>query len=207
MSFILCASKLWSEPLTIFKDSNTRLLWRATDHFWVYAATLATLFLSVLVFLFFWVKVHSKCHPLAFHKLENDVITCMERLDAKVLETHVLNLPSQQGAYTVDNLACNMEIACVLLQNQPDRSDLPINYGSHRLKDAEGAHNSAMSNGVVWYRHCCFSDPYWGAISLPSCLITTPSCAFSSWQTQVVSWHVGIYDSLSLKAILFTALV
>lgn len=66
--------------------------------------------------------------PQTFDKLSNDEITALERLKIKLANPVVLELSLWQGDYTVDTDACDKQIGCDLLQEQPGGTDRPIRY-------------------------------------------------------------------------------
>lgn len=63
-----------------------------------------------------------------FDRLSDEKVSSFETLEAEFEESPVLALPRYQGIYTVEKDACDRQIECVQLQNQPDGTDRPSRY-------------------------------------------------------------------------------
>lgn len=73
-------------------------------------------------------KQVQKGQPLTFDGFPGEEIIASETLKAGLIEYSVPELPHLQGDYTVDSVACDKQISCILLQRRPDGTDRPIEY-------------------------------------------------------------------------------
>lgn len=61
----------------------------------------------------------------------------MNSLESELLPPHVLTLPISTGHMTLDEDACDVQIECVLFNQQPESTKKPIGYWSRFLTDAK----------------------------------------------------------------------
>lgn len=76
----------------------------------------------------------------------------MHMLQDKVMSPSVLALPYGGGQFTLDTDACNVQIGCVLLQDQPDQTKRPVDYWSRSLTSAKRAYDTTHKEclAIVW---------------------------------------------------------
>lgn len=93
-----------------------------------------------------------KDEPTKFDSLTTEETEAFETLKSKLVEPPVLALPRGKGRYTVDTDACNEQVGCVLLQEQPDGVKRPIGYWPRTLTTAERAYGTTHREclAVIW---------------------------------------------------------
>lgn len=64
----------------------------------------------------------------SFETLTEEEQSTMKELQERLITTPVLDLPRTNGNYAVDTEACDRQIGCVLLQEQPDGTTKPVAY-------------------------------------------------------------------------------
>lgn len=68
----------------------------------------------------------------------------MTALHEKLISTPVLALPYTGGHNTLDTDACNVQVGCVQLQEQPDSTKILAAYWSPSLAKVERAYNTTQ---------------------------------------------------------------
>lgn len=71
-----------------------------------------------------------KDQPATFGSLNEEELNSMNSLKNALISPPVLALPNNSGHLTLDTDACNVQVGCVLLQQQPDDTTKPIGYWS-----------------------------------------------------------------------------
>ena len=93
-----------------------------------------------------------KGEPTVFGPLNEEEMGALEELKKRLIEPPILTLPRRDGRYTVDTDACDKQVGCVLLQEQPEVPARPIGYWSRSLNQAERAYDTTHREclAVVW---------------------------------------------------------
>jgi len=75
-----------------------------------------------------------------------------EELRMLLINTPILALPRSDAAYVVETDASNLEVGCVLTQEQPDKTFKPIGYWSRPIKGGERNYTTTKKEclAVVW---------------------------------------------------------
>ena len=87
-------------------------------------------------------------------ELNEEETKAFETLKEKLFNPPILTLPRIGRRYTIDTDACNVQIGCVLLQDQEDEKPTrkPIGYWSRTLFQAEQGYHTTEREclAVVW---------------------------------------------------------
>lgn len=151
MLFAPTASKYQNKHLTPYADSNSRLQWWKSDHFW-----------TVQRIPPLCDELCSHCSAVEQEPTERSITNhwqtglrwspCFGDAQSEIKSAFVLPLPCLQGACTVDTDARDEQRGCVLLQKQPYGTDKSIDYLSPSLNDAKCKYESTRRDGlaIVW---------------------------------------------------------
>jgi len=97
-------------------------------------------------------KLTTKNLPHVLPPLDAAKLAAFAYLKERLTSTPILALSRREGLFILDTVACAVQVGCALLQQQPDRSILPVGYCSRDLIPAE-QNNSATDReclAVVW---------------------------------------------------------
>ena len=83
-----------------------------------------------------------KGQPTKFEELSDEEEKAFKSLKSKLVNPPILALPRSEGKFTLDTDACDTQVGCVLLQDQPDGHARPIGYWSRKLTKAEQAYTT-----------------------------------------------------------------
>jgi len=105
-------------------------------------------------------KLISKKLPHVFPPLDAAQLAAFEYLMERLTLTPILALPRLEGLLILDTDACVVQVGCTLLQQQPDKSILPVGYYSRGLIPAEQNYSTTDREclAVVWA--CFLLRPY-----------------------------------------------
>ena len=97
-------------------------------------------------------KKLEKGQPAKFDELNAEETKAFEDLKGLLIAPPVLALPKAEGKYTVDTDACDLQVGCVLLQEQEDGTNRPVGYWSRTLTKPEKAYTVTEREclAVVW---------------------------------------------------------
>jgi len=82
-------------------------------------------------------KLTSTKLPHVLPPLDAAQLAAFEYLKERLTSTPILALPRREGLFILDTDACAVQVGCTLLQQQPDKSILPVGYYSRGLIPAE----------------------------------------------------------------------
>jgi len=82
-------------------------------------------------------KLTSTKLPHVLPLLDAAQLAAFEYLKERLTSTPILALPRREGLFILDTDACAVQVGCTLLQQQPDKSILPVGYYSRGLIPAE----------------------------------------------------------------------
>lgn len=87
-----------------------------------------------------------------FGYLNETEFEAMETLQQRLPSQPIWALSRPNGRYTLDIDACNNQVGCFLLQEQPGRAAKPVGYWSHALNQAEYVYDKMHREwlAVVW---------------------------------------------------------
>ena len=93
-----------------------------------------------------------KGQPTKFEELSDEEEKAFKSLKSKLVNPPILALPRSEGKFTLDTDACDTQVGCVLLQDQPDGHARPIGYWSRKLTKAEQAYTTTEREclAIVW---------------------------------------------------------
>lgn len=93
-----------------------------------------------------------KGEPQNFGDLDKAESEAYERLRDSMISPPVLALPRAGYSYTLDTDACDYQVGCVLLQEQPDKTLRPVGYWSRSLTKAEKNYSTTEKEclAIVW---------------------------------------------------------
>jgi len=105
-------------------------------------------------------KLISKKLPHVLRPLDAAQLAAFEYLMERLTLTPILALPRREGLLILDTDACAVQGGCTLLQQQPDKSILPVGYYSRGLIPAEQNYSTTDREclAVVWA--CFLLRPY-----------------------------------------------
>ena len=94
----------------------------------------------------------SKKQPYHIGTLSNEEFESFRELKRLLMNPPILGLPRLGYKYTLDTDACDNQVGCNLLQNQPNGDRLPIGYWSRALTPAEKNYSTTEREclAVVW---------------------------------------------------------
>jgi len=100
-------------------------------------------------------KLTSKKLPHVLPSLDAAQLAAFEYLKERSTSTSILALPRSESLFILDTDACAVQVGCALLQQQPDKSILPVGYYSRGLTPAEKNYSTTDRErlDVVW---ACF---------------------------------------------------
>lgn len=73
----------------------------------------------------------------------------MHTLQNELTSPPLLAIPRSQGSYTVDIIAYDRQVGCILLKKQPYGHDKRIGYWSRSITDTEHMHDSTHQQCLV----------------------------------------------------------
>ena len=93
-----------------------------------------------------------KGEPFEFGHLNDAEHSAFLTLKDKLVNPPILALPRHNYHYTLDTDACEDQVGCVLLQEQPNGDKLPIGYWSRSLTQAEKIYSTTEREclAIVW---------------------------------------------------------
>ena len=94
-----------------------------------------------------------KGEPVQWSSLTEEEMKAFETLKAALISPQVLALPRAGFKYTLDTDACDVQIGCILLQDQPDsKTPKPVGFWSRTLTPAEKGYDTTNKEclAVVW---------------------------------------------------------
>lgn len=93
-----------------------------------------------------------KDHPQRFPSLSPTEENAFESLKQLLISPPVLALPRADGHYTLDTDACDVQVGCVLIQDQRDGPPRSIGYWSRKLTKPEQNYSTTEKEclAVVW---------------------------------------------------------
>jgi len=97
-------------------------------------------------------KLTSKKLPHVLPPLDAAQLAAFEYLKVRLTSTPILALPRSEGLFILDTDACAVQVGCTILQQQPDKSILPVGYYSRGLIPAEKNYSTTDREclAVVW---------------------------------------------------------
>jgi len=142
-------------------------------------------------------KLTSKKLPHVLPPLDAAQLATFEYLKERLTSTPILALPRREGLLILDTDACAVQVGCTLLQQQPDKSILPVGYYSRGLIPAEQNYSTTdrESPAVVWA--CFLLRPY---LEGQEFLIRTDHPSLSrllsmdSFQGRVARWRLRLSE-------------
>jgi len=105
-------------------------------------------------------KLTSTKLPHVLPPLDSAQLAAFEYLKERLTSTRILALPRRDGFFILDIDACAVQVGCTLLQQQPDKSILPVGYYSRGLIPAGQNYSTTDREclDVVWA--CFLLRPY-----------------------------------------------
>ena len=93
-----------------------------------------------------------KGEPTNFEVLNDEEYDAFSTLKKKLMSPPILALPRPGYPYTVDTDACNTQVGCCLLQEQPDGNLHPVGYWSRTLSEPERNYSTSEQEclAIVW---------------------------------------------------------
>lgn len=79
-----------------------------------------------------------------FGALSANELKTMHELQRKLVSLPILALPYTRGRYTIDTVAYNVQVGCVLVQGQPDGTIKQVEHWSRSFTKAEKAYNKSQ---------------------------------------------------------------
>lgn len=86
--------------------------------------------------------------------------TAMKAVKDKIILPMVLALPKYDGTYTPDTNDCNVQVCCVILQEQKDGTERPSGYSSRFLSDAQRANDTSRCKSYTVVRTVLLLRPF-----------------------------------------------
>jgi len=105
-------------------------------------------------------KITRRTLPHVLSPQDAAQLAAFKCLKERLTSTPILALPRREGLFILDNDACAVQVGCNLLQQQPDKSILPVGYYSWRLIPAEQNNSTTDRECLVVVWGCFLLRPY-----------------------------------------------
>lgn len=93
-----------------------------------------------------------KDQPATFGPLNEEKLNCMNSLKQVLISPPILAFLKNSGHIKLDTNACNVQIVCVLLQQQPNNPAKPAGYWSKSLTDIECKYDTKQRESLAIVR-------------------------------------------------------
>jgi len=105
-------------------------------------------------------KLTSTKLPHVLPPLDAAHLAAFEYLKERLTSLPILALPRREGLFILDTNACAVQVGCTLLQQQPDKSILPVGYETWGRIPADQNYSTTDRECLATYWACFLLRPY-----------------------------------------------
>lgn len=147
--------------------------------------------------------------PATLGPLNEEEVKSMASLMIALIFPSLLALPNRTGHITLDTDACNVQVGCLLLQQQPNETTKPIGYWSRSLTETERKYDTTQHEclEIVW--SILLLRLYFEKARFTICKdhgslkrilnLTDSTCRLARWRIRISKFELNLVHRVGVK--------